>query len=179
MNFYGRRFNLILLLAAGLALVCGCETLKKKMHRGPVAQLRIHIESQANAPGTTQAISLLRSQPVNVTIANDPILTEANIVAARIVDTGGGFVVDLKFDDLGTWALEQYSAINPGKHLVIFGHWGDKPEDGRWLAAPQIKGRSARGELSFTPDASREEMEQFVKGLENDAKENAGMRSKQ
>ena len=162
-----------------LALVSGCEMLKNKLHHGPVAQLRIHIESNAKAPGSTQTVSVIRSQPVLVNISNEPIMTEANIAGARLVDTRGGFLLALKFDELGTWALEQYSAVNPGKHLVVFGHWGDKPEDGRWLAAPQIPGRVATGELTFTPDASREEMEQFVKGLNADAQENSAIRSKQ
>ena len=132
MNFYRRRFNLYLLLTAGLALVCGCEMLKNKLHRGPAAQVRIHIEGNANAPGNTQTISIIRSQPLSVSIASEPILTEANIVSARVADAGGGgFLVDLKFDDLGTWALEQHSAINPGKHLAIFGQWGDKAQAGR------------------------------------------------
>jgi len=41
---------------------------------------------------------------------------------------------------------------------------------GRWLAAPLINRRMADGMITFTPDASREETEKFVEGLNNSAK---------
>ncbi|HUC84587.1 MAG TPA: hypothetical protein VL970_05285, partial [Candidatus Acidoferrales bacterium] len=111
-------------------------------------------------------------------IATDPILTEADVTAARLLDAPGGFAIELKFEETAGWRLEQFTAINPGKHLVIYGHWGDKPEEGRWLAAPVIVHRIANSTLIFTPDASREEAEQFVKELNAGAQKNAGMKSK-
>jgi hypothetical protein len=63
--------------------------------------------------------------------------------------------------------LEQYSAGNPGRHFVIFGQWGDKLANGRWLAAPLITHRIANGVLTFTPDLSRPEADQMVLGLSN------------
>ena len=102
-----------------------------------------------------------------VTIAKTPILTEANLSGARVVETPGGFAIEVKFDETGGWTLEQYSAANPGKHLVIFGQWGDKLADGRWLAAPLLTHRLAGGVLTFTPDASREEAVQLLLGLNN------------
>ncbi len=133
MNFYARRFNLYLLLAA-LALVSGCAT-GKNDDKQPAA-LRIHIESDAGMASNSKTISVLRSEPVAVTIVTEPILTEANIVAAKLMETPGGFAVEVKFDESGGWTLEQFSAANPGKHFVIFGQWGDKLANGRWLAAP-------------------------------------------
>ena len=171
MSFYARRFNLYLLLTAALALVSGCDTFKNKDK--PVAVLRIHIESAAKMPGASKTISLLRSEPVMVNIAPGPILTEANIVAAKLIETTGGFAMELKLDDSGSWTLEQYSASNPGQHLVIFGQWGDKLVNSRWLAAPSINRRMAGGTLAFTPDASREETKQLVDGLNLTAKHNA------
>ena len=179
MNFCRRTFNLYLLLAVALPLVSGCEYLKTKMSRAPVVELRIHVESVAAAPGTGQSVSIIRSQPVTVDIAREPILTESDVVAARLVETAGGFAVEVKFDETAGWALEQYSAVNPGKHLAILGLWGDKPTDGRWLAAPRMARRIAGAELMFTPDASREEMEELVKRLNVIAKENLGLKSKQ
>ncbi len=45
-----------------------------------------------------------------------------------LLDTpDGGFAVEVKFDETGGWTLEEYTAANPGKHLAIFGQWGDKP----------------------------------------------------
>ena len=99
------------------------------------------------------------------TVATAYILTEANVVAAKVIDTQGGFAIQIQFDENGTWTLEQYSASNPGKHFVIFGQWGKKIADGRWLAAPLITRRIANGALVFTPDASREEADKLVLGL--------------
>jgi hypothetical protein len=112
----------------------------------------------------------VRSDPVLVTIAQEPILTEVNVVAARVFDVHGGFAIEVRFDETATWILEQYSAVNSGRHFVIFGQWGDKLANGRWLAAPIITHRIGNGVLTFTADASREEADQLVLGLNNVAK---------
>ena len=177
MNFYGRRFNLYLSLLAALTLVSGCALLNLKHKQ--TAALRIHIENGASAPGASEIIPVMRTAPVMVNIATEPVLTEANIAAAALVETPGGFAVELKFDQSGTWTLEQYSAANPGKHLAIFGQWGEKLVNGRWLAAPSINRRIADGTLVFTPDASRAEIEQLVKGLNLAAKHINARRMKQ
>jgi preprotein translocase subunit SecD len=107
---------------------------------------------------------------VLVTIKSEPILTEANIVAAKVMDATGGFAIEIKFDENGAWLLEQYSAANPGRHFVIFGQWGDKLANGRWLAAPQTTRRIRGARLVFTPDCSREEADRLVLGLNNATK---------
>jgi hypothetical protein len=150
-----------------LVLLCSCQTDRQK---GPVSAVRIHIEINPDSAGTSQTVSVVRSDPVLVTIAQTPILTEANVVEARVFDSHGGFAIEIQFDETATWILEQYSATNPGRHLAIFSQWGDKPADGRWLAAPLITRRIANGALVFTPDCSRDEADQFVLGLNNVAK---------
>jgi hypothetical protein len=42
---------------------------------------------------SSQTVSVLRSDPVLVTIAPEPILTEANIIKAKVIDTPGGFAI--------------------------------------------------------------------------------------
>lgn len=169
MNFYGRRFNLYFCLMAALA-VAGCAT-GSKQDKQP-AFLRLHIEQSGKLADTSLTVPVLRATPVEVSIATHPILTEANLISATLLDTPGGFAVQVQFDETGTWILEQYSSANPGKHFVVSGQWAEKPEDGRWLAAPLITRRIANGVLSFTPDASREEAAKFVKGLNLSAKKN-------
>ncbi len=122
MTAWTRRFNLYLALAAALALLCGCQT---HWHRqkGPVSALRVHIQVNPDSLGTSQTISVLRSDPVLVTISRNPILTEANIVAAKVIDVQGGFAIEIQFDENGTWLLEQYSAANPGGHFAIWSQW--------------------------------------------------------
>ena len=171
MNFYMRRFNTILRLITVLALAAGCATGKKEDKQ--VAALRLHIESSGNAPDSSQDISVLRSEPLLVTIAKEPVLTEANIVSAQLLEPPGGFAVEVKFDETGGWILEQNSSAYVGKHFAIFGQWGDKMKDGRWLAAPLINHRIADGTFVFSPDASREEAQQLVDGLNRAAKKNS------
>ena len=150
-----------------LAVLCGCQTDKQDKK---VSALRVHIEASADESGTSDTVSILRSDPVLITAMREPILTEANIVAAKVVDAPGGFAVEIQFDEIRADMLEQYSAANPGKHFAIFGQWGEKLSNGRWLAAPLITHRIADGRLSFTPDMSREEADRFVLGLNNVAK---------
>ncbi|MGB7769304.1 MAG: hypothetical protein WBN22_10695 [Verrucomicrobiia bacterium] len=167
MKVRARQFNIYLMLAAILASLCGCET--NKPH-GPVSALRIHVETSPDSLGTSQTVSVLRADPVQVTIAEQPILTEVSLVGAKVIDDPGGFAIEVRFDENGTWILEQYTATNTGRHLVIFGQWGDKLANGRWLAAPLITRRIANGVLAFTPDMSRSEADQLVLGLNNVAK---------
>jgi preprotein translocase subunit SecD len=107
---------------------------------------------------------------VLITIAKDPVLSEASIVVARVIDARGGFAIQIQFDESSALMLEQYSAANPGKHFSIYGQWGEKLVNGRWLAAPLITHRIANGILSFTPDMSREEADRLVLGLNNVAR---------
>ncbi len=153
-----------------LAVFCGCQTQKKTeatKEKKTVAAVRIHLQANPNDAGATASVSVLRSDPVSVTIGHDPILTEANVAAAKVIDTPGGFAIELHFDESGALMLEQYSASNPGRHFAIFGQWGDKLVNGRWLAAPLITRRISNGVLAFTPDMSRAEADQLVLGLNN------------
>jgi preprotein translocase subunit SecD len=162
------RFNIYLALAILVGLACGCQTGKKKTQ---TAALRVHIETSPDPAGDTQPISVIRSDPVLVNIKREPILTEANLQEAAVIDAQGGFALQFKFDENGTWIVEQYSAANPGRHFAIFGQWSEKKTDGRWLAAPLITRRIAGGTLAFTPDCSREEADQLVLGLNEAAKQ--------
>jgi hypothetical protein len=158
-----RRFNLFLALMV-VAMLSGCQTSKQDKE---VSALRVHIEVNSNQIGNSETISVLRSDPVLVNIAKEPILTEANLVEAKVIDAHGGVALQIQFDESSALVLEQYSAGNPGKHFVIFGQWGEKRADGRWLAAPLITHRIADGRLAFTPDMSREEADRLVLGLNN------------
>ena len=165
MKVCARRFNTYLALATVLAFFCGCHTTDKKAKE--VSALRVHLQANPNEVGASDTVSVLRGDPLSVTVMHEPILTEANVLAARVIDTPGGFAVEIQFDESATLMLEQYTAANPGRHLVIFGQWGDKVADGRWLAAPLITHRISNGKLAFTPDISRTESDRFVLGLNN------------
>jgi preprotein translocase subunit SecD len=166
-----RQLNLYFALAAALIMLCGCQSVGKNVSKNKqLSILRVHLEAGISAGDSTESVSVLRDEPVLVTIARTPVLAENNIAAARVADSPGGFAIQVQFDENGTWVLEQYSAANPGKHLVIFGQWGEKITDGRWLSAPLITQRIQNGILSFTPDCTREEADRLVLGLNNTAK---------
>ncbi len=161
-----RRFNLFLALMA-LAVLCGCQTDKKNKD---VSALRLHIEAGSNDSGLTQAVSVVHDDPMLIIVEKEAVLTEANLIEAKVIDARGGIAIEIQFDESSALVLEQYTAANPGKHLVIFGQWGKKLADGRWLAAPLITHRITGGVLSFTPDMSRAEADRLVLGLNNVAK---------
>jgi hypothetical protein len=169
MKVCSQQFNIFFASAILLALLCGCRTDKQEKQ---IAALRVFVEVNPDSVGASQTVSVLRSDPVLVTVGNQPILTEANIIGAKIINTPGSPAIEVQFDESGAWMLEQYSASNQGRHFVIFGQWGEKLVDGRWLAAPIITRPIANGLLSFWPDASRKEMDELVLGLNNLAKEN-------
>ena len=170
MNFYAGRFNVYLILMLMLAMAgTGCALFHMKKTQ-PVGAVRVHIESPENAGSDSQTVSVLRGDPVLVVIAKEAILTESSLLKATLVTSPGGFYVELQFDNTGALTLEQFSAAYGGKHFVIFGQWGDKLKDGRWLAAPIIQGRNATGRLAFTPDMTRAEAQQWVDGLNHTAK---------
>ena len=173
MKVCARCFNLYFALIAAVMLAGGCKTSDHDKNNKVVAALRVHIQVNPDNAGdlsTSETVSVLRDDPVSVTIAKEPVLTEANIIAARIINAPGGFAVEVQFDESGGLVLEQYSAANPGNHFAIFGQWGDKLSNGRWLAAPLITHAISNGDLSFTPDMSRAEADQLVLGLNNVAK---------
>jgi preprotein translocase subunit SecD len=169
MNFYARGFNLYLLLLAGLFAGAGCQSDKDKGDKH-LASLRLHLENRAQLPGVGKTVSVIRANPVLVTINEDPVLTEASIVRADLLDTPVGYAVEVKFDETGTYTLEQYTSAYEGKHFVIFGQWSENSTNSRWLAAPLITHRIVNGVFAFTPDASHEEAKQLVLGLNNMAK---------
>jgi preprotein translocase subunit SecD len=160
MKVCATRFNTYLLLLMVLAFFGGCKTDEKDKKIGA-----IYIHMQAPPLGNSETVNVLRSTPVMIHITHDPILTEINLLGAKVVNEQGGFAIALQFDEDGSLVLEEYSASNSGRHFAIYGQWGDLKTDGRWLAAPAITHRINDGVLTFTPDCSREEANQLVAGL--------------
>jgi hypothetical protein len=168
-------FNIYLL--GGVLLICGCHTKKAqepKKHT-MISCLRIHLEVNADSSGKSERVPVFREHPVMVNVESEPFLTEADVAEARVVDELGGFALRIKFERKGALLLEQYSGANRGKHMAIFGQFFTnttaKLPESRWLAAPKIARRVSDGVLSFTPDATREESQQLVLGLNNVARE--------
>jgi len=88
-----------------------------------------------------------------------------DVVDAKIVEALGGFALQIKFNPMGRWQLDQYTGLNIGRHYAIFMMFGNKPAVTRWIAAPIISHRISNGVILFTPDCTREEAELIVQGL--------------
>jgi hypothetical protein len=167
----GSRFNIYLLTSLIVACTGGCQwgndaTRQKSM-------LSLHLEATPEALSFSKKVPVYRQQPVMVCVDTAPFLTETSVAGAKVVDVPGGFSLEIQFDRHGTWVLESYSTTNPGRHVAIYCEFGPKkPQEARWLAAPLLQKRIAKGILTFTPDATRAEADQIVLGLNNVAKKN-------
>lgn len=135
--------------------------------------VRLHLESVRDASGRSQQVPIYRANPVMLEIDKTAFLTEESVREAAVIDVVGGFAIEIKFKRQGVLILDQISGANKGRRIAVFGALGikdGKPEQARWLAAPKITRPIADGVLVFTPDATREEADQFVLGLRNAAK---------
>lgn len=150
-------FNTYLLLLA--ALMLGCQWGKKKEY----STFRVHIETNPDGTKQNAPVTVGRSAPFAVNVENAPFLTEYHVESASLIDDLGGFAIMVQLNRQGTWLLEQYSLASREKRAAIFSTF----EDARWLAAPVLARRMNDGVLVFTPDATREEADRIVRGLNN------------
>jgi hypothetical protein len=157
------RFNSYLLLGLLLLGAVGCKSMKKK----EATTLRLHQEVSADSSGRSSPVPVYRENPIYVNVEKEPFLTEGFVKKASVIDALGSFQIMVQYDQQGTWLLEQYTTAHRGRRIAIFSQFGSV----RWLAAPLTTKRIADGVLVFTPDATREEAERIVLGLNNVAKE--------
>ncbi len=148
---------LALVLLMGSA---GCITGKKEY-----SSFRVHLESDPGSVDRASAITVYRSAPLLIGIDRETILDESYVRTAAVLEQPVGFAIEIQLNRRGSWILERTTVGYKGRHLAIFSHFGPS----RWLAAPEITGRNSSGRLVFSPDATREEAERFVRGLNNTA----------
>jgi hypothetical protein len=156
-------FNVFLTVAT-IGFLAGCvSTSEESKKKKQLSNVRVHVETDRSSDQTS-SISVLRSAPMKLNIEREPILDENNVTAAAVVDQPDGtYAIQLTLDRRGSWILERTTVSHRSKHLAIFSFFGDT----RWLAAPLIIGKNSTGMLTFTPDASREECDRIVRGLNN------------
>jgi hypothetical protein len=160
-------FNTYLL--AGVLLL-GCKSPQAKMdssesrkQKKELSTLRLHLEAFNDSSGRTQPVPILRAAPVMVNVLKSSFLDERDVLRATLKDSTGGFVIQIQFNDHGILVLDGVSASNKGKRVAIMSSFGID----RWLAAPVFSRRITDGALTFTPDATREEAQRIVRGLNN------------
>ena len=163
MNTRTRRFNLYLLALISLLVVTGCLSTKKK----EATLLKFHLEVNPDGSDRSKPVPIYRASPIYVNVETKPFIQEGNVVQAAVIDDSfGGFQLKVQLDRQGSWLLEQYTTASKGKRVAIFSHFGEA----RWLGAPILTKRIADGVFAFTPDATREETERMVRGLNELAK---------
>jgi len=156
-----RRFNLYLLLVLTALAVSACQSSKSKKVE---TTLRIHMEAK-DSSSFTKEVKVFKDESVTMRVHQMPLLTDIDVVDAQVVEALGGFAIQIKVNPMGRWQLDHYTSLNIGRHYAIFVMFGKKPMVTRWLAAPIISNRISNGVILFTPDCTREEAEEIVKGL--------------
>jgi hypothetical protein len=152
------RFNAFL-LALAVSLGAGC---KSPDTRKDLSSLQIHIEVNPDGTDRNGPVTVGRSVPFQVNVDKMSFLSERHLKEASVVEATGGFGIRLQFEQKGTWLLEQHSLAHRGKRAAILAQWEGQ---GRWLGAPRLEKHIAGGVLEFTPDATREEADRIVVGL--------------
>ena len=164
------RFNVNLALLAPLlaGLAAGCAGPKPATSKQkPATTLKFYVETNPDALARHVTVTVGRNDPFQLVVHDQPFLSEIFVVEANVVDVVGGFQLALKFDNQGSRLLEQVTTANKSRHMAIFSQFGSA----RWLAAPLITRSIPDGRLQFTPDATREEAERIVAGLQAIAEE--------
>lgn len=162
MNWPMQRFNNYLPALVAALLAAGCASSGDKKGK-EASTLGLFLEANSDDSKRTAAVPVVRASPVMVTVDPTPFLTEGNLTEAALVDTVGGPAIQVKFDAHGTLVLDSVTSANKGARIVVYSLF----TEGRWLAAPKIATPIKDGVLVFTPDATREEAERIVRGLNN------------
>jgi preprotein translocase subunit SecD len=156
-------FNNYLLCCLLVCLAVGCVSSEERTKRKEASTLRLFLEADQDAGSRGSPVPIYRAAPMPVNVERAPFLDEGHLTGAAVVDVVGGFAIQVSFDFHGTLMLENVSTANRGKRIAVYSQF----TEGRWLAAPKITQRIADGVLTFTPDATREEADRIVRGLNN------------
>jgi preprotein translocase subunit SecD len=161
------RFNIYLSATLALMATGGCLAHKGKDKDKDATTITLHLETDPDGLSDIGPESINRSDPIIVSVNKAPFLDGGDLDEAAVVDEPGGlYSIRLKFNWQGAATLDGVTSANPGRRIAIYCAFGDA----RWLAAPLIRQRISNGLLTFTPDASHEEAERIVRGLNNVAK---------
>ena len=161
------RFNIYFLLIAALFVGCKSDSADKsgkKKEDKEFSTIRLHLEVNPDGTDRTATVTVYRANPMLVGMWREAFLNETYLEEASVVEDPGGFSIRLKFNyPRGARFLEMATTSYKGQRIVVESAF---PEI-RCLAAPLITRRIVDGVFEFTPDATREETERIVRGLNN------------
>jgi len=168
MKFPPARFNIIFSLLALLLAAGGCKSSEERQKNKEATSIYFHIETNPDGTHYTGLAQVYRANPVKLAVATTPALDEGFIKSAELVDVDehGGYAIKIIFDEAGARRLDNLTIEHRGKRLAISARWTET----RWLGAPLINRRISDGIFIFTPDATREEAQRIVSGLNNSTK---------
>ena len=135
---------------------------KKKKKKKEKSTIRVHVEMARDGSERTRQIPVLRDKSMMISIDAESFLDESHLVESKVISTPGGPEIELQFNSIGRTLLENTTAANRGRRLAIY---TDFDKEHRWIAAPVITKLLSNGILRFTPDATQEEAERIVRGL--------------
>lgn len=163
-----RWFNFYLTAALGL-LLAGCASTKDPNDKLSTL-LRVHLEAQPHQVIPVRKIIVYRDDPLAVEVESLYLITDENVISARVVDVRGTTALEIKFDRWAIPLLEHNSSSFQGRRLAIEAQWGVEQGYTRWLAAPRMSQRITDGTITFEPDATLEECYEIVTGLNNNVR---------
>lgn len=167
MKIWFLRYNIYFLVAAALFMGCKSdspEKTEKKKQDKEFSTIRLHMEVNPDGTDRTTTVTVYRANPMLVGMWREAFLDESYLEEATVVEDPGGYSIRLKFDyPRGARFLEMATTSYKGQRIIVESAF---PEF-RCLAAPVITRRIVDGVFEFTPDASREETERIVRGLNN------------
>jgi len=155
--------GLLVVAALGCTSPGATSDAKAKGSKRDATLLRIFQETGEDGRSGGTPVPVYRASPVPVYIDKAWFLDEGQVEQAAVVNVLDGFAIQIKFNVQGTWALESATTAKKGYRIVIWAQW----TEARWLAAPLMSQPIKDGVVSFTPDATREEAERIVRGLNN------------
>jgi len=167
MKIWFLRFNIYFLVVAALCMGCksdSADKTEKKKQAKELSTIRLHLEVNPDGTDRTATVTVYRATPMLVGMYRAPFLDESSLEEATVVEDPGGYSIRLKFEyPRGARFLEMATTGYKGQRIIVEAAFPEL----RCLAAPIITRRIVDGVFEFTPDASREETERIVRGLNN------------
>ena len=165
-NFYLFALNALLLAMLAGAPGLGCAERDKHGNKLKPVQLRLHIESYQDVPERLTTITMGRAAPFSYSVERGSFLKDDQIVAATLLENDGLYAIKIKLDRQGETILNQLTSSNSGKRIAVWAEFGEV----RWIGSVRIERRITNGEMTFTPDTTRDEAEKIVDGVNHLAK---------